>query len=105
MNKSFSIYIPDAFSPNNDLKNDHYMPIVDGTKSFEFSIYNRFGQKVFSSDIPCNFYCFSGCESAWNGKFENSDEYAPAGHYAYSIIAKDINGKKYTYEGTLTLIR
>lgn len=105
VNKSFSIYIPDAFSPNNDLKNDHYMPIVDGTKSFEFSIYNRFGQKVFSSDIPSNNYCYSGCESAWNGKFENSDEYAPAGHYAYSIIAKDINGKKYTYEGTLTLIR
>ena len=37
MNKSFSIYIPDAFSPNNDLKNDHYMPIVDGTKSLNLA--------------------------------------------------------------------
>ncbi len=105
VNKSFSIYIPDAFTPNNDLKNDHFMPIVDGTKSFEFNIYNRFGQKVFSSDKPSNNYCYSGCESAWDGKFENSEEYVPAGHYAYSIFVKDINGKKYTYEGTLTLIR
>ncbi len=103
--KSFSIYIPEAFTPNNDLKNDHFMPIVDGTKSYEFNIYNRYGQSIFSSNLPSSNYCVLGCKSAWNGKLDNSNEYATSGHYAYSIIIKDFNGKKHSFEGTLTLIR
>ena len=38
----FLVYIPDGFTPNNDLKNDYYQPIVSGVLSYEFSIYNRY---------------------------------------------------------------
>jgi gliding motility-associated-like protein len=43
-------FIPNAFSPNRDSKNDIFKPIITGTISdYEFSIYNRWGQLVFKS--------------------------------------------------------
>ncbi len=43
-------YIPSAFTPNNDGRNDIFKPIISGIlESYEFSIYNRWGQRVFHS--------------------------------------------------------
>lgn len=54
-------YIPTAFTPNGDSKNDIFKPLFFGIlKKFNFSIFNRFGQIVFrSSDI----------NNGWDGKF------------------------------------
>jgi gliding motility-associated-like protein len=47
------IYFPSAFTPNGDGKNDRFKPIVVGNLlKYEFSIYNRFGQRVFSTRHP-----------------------------------------------------
>ena len=46
----FLVYIPDGFTPNNDLKNDYYQPIVSGVLNYEFSIYNRYGQRIFRTN-------------------------------------------------------
>ncbi|MEO8413297.1 MAG: gliding motility-associated C-terminal domain-containing protein [Ginsengibacter sp.] len=43
-------YIPNAFTPNNDGKNDTFRPLLFGNVlSYRFIVYNRFGQKVFES--------------------------------------------------------
>ena len=43
-------FVPTGFTPNNDGKNDIFKPIITGTlASYEFSIYNRWGQRVFLS--------------------------------------------------------
>jgi gliding motility-associated-like protein len=43
-------YIPNAFTPNNDGKNDIFKPLLFGNVvSYRFIVYNRFGQKVFES--------------------------------------------------------
>ena len=45
-------FIPDAFSPNNDRKNDTLLAKMTNPScltTFNFFIYNRWGQKVFES--------------------------------------------------------
>ena len=91
---TFKIYIPNSFTPNNDLNNDYFLPIVDGVQEYEFNIYNRLGERVFSTNKT---------DIAWDGKING--EYAKKGVFVYSLILTDIKGKFRTYEGTLTLIR
>lgn len=46
-------YIPNAFTPGHDGKNDTFKPIIFGnTLQYEFTVYNRFGQIVFSTRQP-----------------------------------------------------
>ena len=107
INGVFKIYIPNAFTPNNDLYNDHFLPIVKGALEYDFMIYNRFGQLIFNTntftDDPTT--CTTGCPAAWNGKVEGKDEYVQPGQYAYAIRLIDKNGKERFLEGILTLIR
>jgi hypothetical protein len=105
INPTFTIYIPNAFTPNNDLDNDYFLPIVDGVKEYELSIYDRQGQRVFRTEEYTNEYCNSGCKAAWDGKINNSSDFGTIGVYVYHIVITDINGKLKSYEGALTLIR
>lgn len=59
-----SVYVPNAFSPNGDGKNDLFKPIFSGDVSslrYKFAIYNRYGQQVFYT----NNY-----QEGWNGTFQ-----------------------------------
>ena len=93
---TFTVYIPNAFTPNNDLDNDFFLPIVDGVAEYEFSVYDRFGNRIFNTEKT---------NVAWDGKINNSSDYVISGAYIYALILTDINGKLRTYEGTITLIR
>jgi gliding motility-associated-like protein len=43
-------HIPSAFTPGNDGLNDYYKPIIGGiVKQYRFTIYNRWGQTVFTT--------------------------------------------------------
>lgn len=86
------IYIPNAFSPNNDGLNDTWnIPILNIFPGFELTIFNRQGQVVYqnkNSNIP------------WNGKYKGVDQ--PVGVFVYYIDLKVDGGQ---FKGTLTLIR
>lgn len=57
------IFFPSAFTPNGDGKNDLFKPAVKGLlEQYEFSIFNRWGQKIFSTNDFLN---------GWNGKTGN----------------------------------
>jgi hypothetical protein len=119
INQSFWIHVPDAFSPDNDLINDHFLPIVNGIQEYSLSIYNRMGQRVFetndyiSQSCPggCTqqelealiVNCVTGCSSAWDGKINN--KYAQASNFVYNIIVTDLNGKIINRNGSIILIR
>lgn len=47
------LYIPNAFSPNNNRQNDLFKPLIFGNLAkYEFAIYNRWGQPIFrTTDI------------------------------------------------------
>jgi len=101
---TFTIYIPNAFTPNNDLDNDYFMPILEGVQEFEMSIYDRLGQKIFQTTEYSNEYCIRGCNATWDGTVNNG-EYGTIGVYIYQLIITDINGKERNFEGPVTLIR
>ena len=105
----FTIYIPNAFTPNNDLNNDFFLPIIDGVSEYEFSVYDRSGQEVFKTNDYSNDYlsCINdtSCTAAWDGKINNGSNYATKGTYVYALVLTDIGGKTRTFEGTVMLIR
>jgi len=101
---TFTIYIPNAFTPNNDLDNDYFMPILEGVQDFEMSIYDRLGQRIFNTTEYSNEYCIRGCNATWDGTVNNG-EYGTIGVYIYQLIITDINGKVRNFEGPVTLIR
>jgi gliding motility-associated-like protein len=89
-----SIYIPSAFTPNNDNKNDCFrIKNWMGIKEFKLEIFNRWGEKIYSS---------TNSTSCWDGTFKGIKQ--PTGVYVYIVKAKalcgDINKK-----GLITLIR
>lgn len=60
------VWLPSAFSPNNDGKNDHFRVITDNPNLIitNFSIYNRFGQRIYREDGISN----TGWDGTFNGK-------------------------------------
>lgn len=52
------VYMPNAFTPNNDGRNDCYSISAQHVHNFQVYIYNRWGAEVFSSNDP-NF-CWDG---------------------------------------------
>lgn len=83
------LWIPDAFSPNQDGLNDTYSLIHAGVTDFTFTVYNRWGQRVFDTVDP---------SFTWDGS------QAPAGVYAYTLSYKTSQGRK-NLTGTIQLVR
>lgn len=93
--KDVGIYMPNAFSPNGDGKNDVVKPLLVGyTQLNYFRIFNRWGEQVFSTN---------NTESGWNGLYKN--EPSPIGTYYWIVSANDIDGKEVVKKGDLTLLR
>lgn len=95
------IYIPNAFSPNNDGINDHFQPFLGkgAVQTIEFKIFNRWGDLVFSKDnCPPND---PAC--AWDGTF-NGQALNP-GLYAYTTLIKFADQTTQRYNGAIYLLR
>jgi gliding motility-associated-like protein len=93
--KGPEIYVPTAFTPNNDGRNDILRPIVIGMKQFDyFRIYNRWGQLVFSS---------SDYRQGWDGSFKGS----PQGMETFTWMARAVayTGQVIERKGSFVLIR
>ena len=89
------IIAPTAFSPNGDGLNDLYLPTITGALILkDFSIFNRWGEKIFSTD---------NASLGWNGSFNGSKQ--EIGTYIYIIHAENYLGESIIEKGNLTLIR
>jgi gliding motility-associated-like protein len=81
---------PNAFTPNGDAANDQFKPIGDAIESFDLSVYNRWGQKVYKGNSP------------WDGRLNDLD--APSDVYIYTVDVK-ICGSVLSRRGDVTLLR
>ncbi len=89
-------FVPNAFSPNQDGRND-VLEIkfnCPGSKEYVFAVYNRYGQRIFRSDTP---------DRHWDGTFNGSP--ADIGTYYYYIQYKDMAGKIIRKKGDIILLR
>ena len=100
--KCAPVYIPNAFSPNNDGKNDRFTVLGDKSKVSHINylkIINRWGDLVYSaSNIPIGeeFY-------GWDGTFQGAPV-NPAVFF-YSAEVELIDGTKIFKPGSVTLVR
>ena len=90
------IYIPNAFTPNDNGVNDVWMPVISnyGNEFYEVIIYSRWGEMVFKSNDP---------HVGWNGKVNGKT--VEAGVFTYRITYSDVFNKKYIKTGTVTVVR
>lgn len=89
------VFIPTAFTPNGDGRNDEFRPTVAGMKHFFYlRVYNRWGQLLFNSGRP---------DIGWDGTFKGTRQ--ASGTYVYTISAVDYTNKSYFRKGTFVLIR
>lgn len=88
-------YVPNAFTPNGDGKNDRFRCLAVGMESVEyFRVFNRHGQLVFSSP---------GYQDGWDGTIRGVKQ--PAGTYVWMVKGRDFTGKVHSKSGAATLIR
>jgi gliding motility-associated-like protein len=89
-------FVPNAFTPNGDLKNDEWKPSVFVHKTYALRIYDRWGHVLFRSEDP---------QVGWNGREENIGRPCPSGVYTYDLFITDEDDRQYNYNGSLILIR
>ena len=94
----YQLYFPNAFTPNNDGKNDLFAPVgrTDNVAIYQLVIYNRWGQQVFESSNP---------DVGWDGKYNGN--LSTIGTYIYKVSYRieNCSGKEdYSKLTTLTLI-
>jgi gliding motility-associated-like protein len=92
--KGPELYVPTGFTPNKDGKNDmlHVLPV--GIKLENFSIYNRWGNLIFST----NDY-----RKGWDGVYKGVLQ--PEGIYVWMAKGKDFKGQPILRKGTVYLMK
>ena len=92
------LYVPEAFSPNNDGMNDELAVFLRRADSFSLTVYNRWGRPVFTSNT---------LTQRWDGNFSGSP--CPAGDYTWVVsygLTDDTNvTRDYVKTGRLLLLR
>lgn len=88
------VFIPNAFTPNNDGNNDIFRVRSNFIDELELIIYNRWGQEVFRTTDK---------NGGWDGTF-NGQELAPDA-YAYYLSVLCINAETYKKKGNVSLLR
>ena len=91
------LFIPSAFSPNNDGLNDEFLAQGYLIEDFSMDVFDRWGKLIFQSQT---------ITSGWDGTINGSP--APEGVYTYRVNYSAYFGEKLFKEvkaGTVTLIR
>lgn len=90
-----NIMMPSAFTPDNNGMNDIFrVKYVFPVKQFIFTIFNRWGQKVFETN---------NMSQGWDGTYKGKPE--PSGVFAWKITVQYETGSMQNINGTVTLIR
>ncbi len=95
VNPAFSIYVPNAFTPNGDGINDVFKVQGIEVKDFTLYIFNRWGQTLFTSkDINIG----------WDGR-GGDNNVCQDEVYLYRVIYKDVLGAEYDIVGKVVMFR
>jgi gliding motility-associated-like protein len=93
---AFSIYIPDAFTPNGDGINDEFFAKGVGIVEFTMQIYDRWGHVVFVANELTH---------KWDGRSKNSSEPIKQDVYNWKAKVVDVHNKSHEMAGHVTLVQ
>jgi gliding motility-associated-like protein len=95
INPTTTIYVPNSFTPDGNIFNNEFLPVVYDVAFYEFYVYNRWGEQIyFTSDI----------KQGWNGTYNNKD--LPDGTYHYRIVYRSYDSSENKeVNGHVNLIR
>jgi gliding motility-associated-like protein len=88
--------IPSGFSPNGDGMNDvfHIVRYLNISHLDEFSVYNRWGEQVFTTD---------NINTGWDGTYHGKP--CALGVYVWTVVAETYDGQQFIQKGNVTLLR
>lgn len=91
-----AIYMPTAFSPQSKVASNRiFKATAVGIAGFKyFNVYNRYGQLVFSTNIP---------SQGWDGTYKGKPQ--PAGAYVWVAAGVTFRGNEILKKGTVVLLR
>ena len=92
-----SLYVPNAFTPNDDGVNDVFKVEAIGLIEFEAVIFNRWGQEI---------YKWNDVADGWNGMKYNGSNLSQEDVYVYKITSRNLCDKnKVQNVGSVTVFR
>ena len=93
------IYVPNAFTPDGDGKNDVWGPVLSNVdkEDYKLTVMDRLGEIVFTT---------TDINQKWNGSFMNDSYFVQPGVYVWIIETKNIISlDEVTMKGIVTLVR
>ena len=86
------LFMPNAFSPDQDGVNDYFKPDARFLKEYSLTIFNRWGQLIYQENNA-----ILGWDGTYNG------ETVPIESYVYILDGTDFTGEKVFKKGTVTV--
>jgi gliding motility-associated-like protein len=93
-----SIYVPNAFTPNGDGKNETFFPVTIGMDpdQFEMWIFDRWGNMIYYTD---------DLNKGWDGRVQGHSEISQIDTYVWKIKAVDLAAHRHDLVGKVSLIK
>ena len=89
----WDVFIPNAFTPNGDKKNEIFIPLGYGIEEIKLTIFDRWGKQIYTSDDK---------NIGWNG--ESKGQLCEQGVYIYQAEIKTMSGTKFKKTGHVSLL-
>lgn len=90
------VYVPTAFTPNNDGLNDVLKIEGNSVRSIQMLIYDRWGALVYE---------LNSLDQHWGGNKMGEEYYLPAGVYNYTIEGINTRGREFSQRGSINIVR
>ncbi|MCB0762816.1 MAG: choice-of-anchor L domain-containing protein [Flavobacteriales bacterium] len=90
------VFVPSAFTPNNDGINDLFKVEGHDIVTFEIRIFNRWGELVYQS---------YNLDDVWDGSHIGGEYFVPDGTYGYYVKATGVRLDGYEKSGSITVYR
>lgn len=93
-NPADAVYVPNAFTPNGDGRNDQVHVHSELVKTLAFYVYSQWGELLFTT---------TDMTRGWDGTYKGTLQ--PVGVYIYTLKATLNDGQQVNKKGTITLLR
>lgn len=88
-----NVFIPTAFTPNQDGFNNIFIPTYEHVKKVEFVVYDRWGEEMFTTQ---------SLTEGWDGTYKGAA--VPDGVFVYFVKVIGQDNKSYSFKGTVTVL-